>query len=163
MSPLVLARSTSATARISSTSGPRAANRRVMSFGSSLSPAAARSSRLLRLGCLAKPEPQSAPSPLVGQGNCIWPISSSREQLSNPKRPNRATFESEPASRRNDGIEKFHMRFPCLEREGWGGGCFHGDDFLPPSPLARVAHEPTSPSRGALPRGRPRTRVLLIG
>src|SRR5260370_41296742 len=68
MAPLVLARSASAAAQISSTSGPRAANRRAMSFGSSLSPAAARSSRLLRLGCLAKPEAQSAPSPLVGEG-----------------------------------------------------------------------------------------------
>src|SRR5260370_38162969 len=68
MAPLVLARSASAAAQISSTSGPRAANRRAMSFGSSLSPAAARSSRLLRLGCLAKPEPQSAPSPRRGEG-----------------------------------------------------------------------------------------------
>src|ERR1700688_3481750 len=68
MSPLVLARSASAAAQISSSSGPRAPNRRAMSFGSSLCPPLARSSKLLRLLLLAESEPQSAPSPRRGEG-----------------------------------------------------------------------------------------------
>src|SRR6266700_175855 len=68
MSLLVLARSASAAAQISSTSGPRAANSRTIWCGSSLCPPAVRSSRLFRLLLLSEGEPRSSPSPLGGEG-----------------------------------------------------------------------------------------------